>query len=354
MNLRKLKNELLCLGARIEEEPDRTGGAGPSDATFIKIDNLEVSVPSRGIFSKSSPYLLKKINGKLLIIKDNKELCLADKVSYPDFYKNKTSDGIEYRKIFLPHGKKCIGTTVFQSCSFWSTSKGCKFCGIGLSLKTNTTIPVKTPEHLYEVAESAVKEGYEHAVLTTGSQKDEEFLFNYLIKCVNALAELPLNIQVQVSPPENLSFLEGLKIAGVDTIAINIESFDDNVLRISAPRKAEIGLRRYFKTLEYAVQIFGKNQVVSFVLAGLGETLQSIIDGSEKLSEVGVYPFIVPFRPIRGTPYEDINPPSPEYIEKINSEVAKILIRKGLSYRLIMAGCGRCTCCSALPDYEES
>jgi radical SAM protein (TIGR04043 family) len=353
MNLNELKTELLCYGAKTDLEPDRKGGAGPADAVFIEINGMEISIPTGGNYVKNSPYTLKKTNGKFMILGNNKELCLAEKTKEPEFYKKRTEDGIPYRKIFLAHGRNCIGTTVFQSCIYWNTPPGCKFCGTGLSLKTDNTIAIKTPAQIYTVAHSAIKEQYTHAVLTSGSQRQESTFFNHLSECIKVLKTLSLQVQVQVSPPENLFFLSLLKSAGTDTIAINIESFDENVLRSVAPRKAELGIKKYLETMEYAVELFGKNQVISFVLAGLGENKENIIDGAEKLASIGVYPFIVPFRPISNTPLGDMNPPSSSYLKEINLKVAKILKKYNLTYREISAGCGRCTCCSSLPDYED-
>ncbi len=353
MNLNELKNELLCFGAKFEGLPDRIGGAGPSDAIFMRIENIDVSIPLRGDYVKNSPFSLKKINGNFLVLKNNRELFLAERIKEPEFYKKVTSDGIPYKKIFLAHGKNCIGTTVFQSCIYWNTPSGCKFCATGLSLKNNNTIAVKKPEEIFVVASSAVEENFSHAVLTTGSQRDESYLFNHLSNCVRMLKKLPLFVQVQVSPPGDISLLKLLKEAGADTIAINIESFDENILRTMAPRKADIGLKRYFRTMEFALKLFGENQVISFVLAGLGEDKRSIIEGAEKLCSIGVYPFIVPLRPIPGTPLAFLSPPSPAYLREINSEVAEVLKKYKLTYKKIIAGCGRCTCCSSLPDYEE-
>lgn len=353
MNLKELKNELLCYGAKFNGAPDRIGGAGPSDAIFMSIENTDISIPLRGNHVKDSVYSLKKINGNFIILKNNNELCFAERIKEPEFYKNLTSDGIPYKKIFLAHGKDCIGTTVFQSCIYWNKPSGCKFCATGISLKNNNTIAIKRPDQIYTVAELAVEEKFTHAVITTGSQRNENNLFNHLFECIRMLKKLPITVQVQISPPENFDYLKGLKVAGADTIAINVESFDENILRAFAPAKAEIGLKKYLSALEYAVNHFGKNQVISFVLAGLGENKSSIIEGSKKLILLGVYPFIVPFRPIYGTPLATITPPSPAYLNEINIEVVEMLRKYHLSYKKIMAGCGRCTCCSALPDYEE-
>ena len=81
-----------------------------------------------------------------------------------------------------------------------------------------------------------------------------------------------------------------LKEAGVDTVGIHIESFDLDTLNRVAPAKAAIGLKRYEEAWKKAVELFGPNQVSSFVVVGLGEDPHSIISGSSLLADMGVYP----------------------------------------------------------------
>lgn len=352
MDTKKIKTELLCYGIRVDETPDRTGGAGPSDGIFLRINGKECSVPAKGEYVKNSPYILKKSNSHYILYKNEQEICSVERVKKPAFYNNVTQEGIHYYKIFLAHGTDCIGTTVFQQCEYWNTRVGCKFCGIGTSLIKGKTIAVKTPEMLIEVASSAISEGYNHAVLTSGSRKKEHELFSYLAECVRGLKGVGIHIQVQVSPPEDLSLIELLKEAGTDTIAINIESFDERVLSIMAPRKAEIGIKRYLRAMEYSVGLFGKNQVISFILAGLGEERKKMLEAGRILTSIGVYPFIVPLRPIVGTLLQEFSPPSPEYMDGILTRLSEYLNKHKVSFKEIKAGCGRCTCCSPLPDYE--
>jgi biotin synthase-related radical SAM superfamily protein len=100
------------------------------------------------------------------------------------------------------------------------------------------------------------------------------------------------------------------------------------------------------------VDIFGDTQVSSYVIAGIGESDESIITGSKLLVELGVYPFIVPLRPIPGSMLEKERPPSPDRMRHIYEEVAAILHDNGMSWRKNKAGCVRCRACSALADFE--
>ncbi len=62
------------------------------------------------------------------------------------------------------------------------------------------------------------------------------------------------------------------------------------------PGKAKIGFDRYVESWKEAVRVFGRWQVSTYVLVGMGEDLQTVIDGAALCAELGVYPFIVPFR----------------------------------------------------------
>ena len=144
-----------------------------------------------------------------------------------------------------------------------------------------------------------------------------------------------------------------MSTSGTDSVGIHIESFEFSVLEKVAPCKAELGLKTYLKTWEEAINIFGKNQVSSFLIVGLGEKRESIIEGATLLCELGVYPFIVPLRPIPGTSLAAHKPPDPTKIISVYQQVAPVLQSYGLSSRNSKAGCVRCGACSALPDFED-
>jgi putative N-acetyltransferase (TIGR04045 family) len=155
-------------------------------------------------------------------------------------------------------------------------------------------------------------------------------------------------------PPITGSQMEMLREDGVATIGIHLESFDPAVLKELAPCKASIPLEEYIRAWEEAVRVFGKNQVSSFLLMGLGETPESLLDGCERLASIGVYPYLVPFRPIPGTPLAHRKPVQPEFAMEIYREAAQILETHNLHWGAVRAGCVRCRGCSALPDFQDA
>ena len=83
------------------------------------------------------------------------------------------------------------------------------------------------------------------------------------------------------------------------------------------PGKASVPLARYFDAFAAAVPVFGRGQVSTYILAGLGDTPEAILDISRKLIALGVYPFVVPFVPISGTPLESHPAPTAAFMDSI-------------------------------------
>jgi radical SAM protein (TIGR04043 family)/putative N-acetyltransferase (TIGR04045 family) len=354
--IRELITELQSFGLRFQGQLlQRRGGAGPAEGGTFLVDGIPVSLPISSKYVSRSPYILREEGGQYLIFKDEKTVSPVNFIGRPKFYDHSTEEGIPYPKIALLHGKDCLATSVIQTCTYWHSSERCRFCGIELSYGNDLTIKVKTPDQLSEVALKAKElDSIQHIVLTTGTVRPSGKEISYLVPCASAIKKATgLPIHAQFCPPSNMEGLYELKEAGVDTVGIHIESFDFETLSQVAPAKAAIGLERYKKAWKMAVEIFGPNQVSSFLIVGLGEKTDSIIWGSKYLADLGVYPFVVPLRPIPGSLMQDSLPPDPEEMKRIYEAVACILKRKGLSASQSLAGCVRCGTCSALHAFEQ-
>ena len=99
--------------------------------------------------------------------------------------------------------------------------------------------------------------------------------------------------------------------------------------------------------------VFGRGQVSTYILAGLGDSRKRSSTSASVSSRIGVYPFVVPFVPIAGTPLESHPTPTPAFMHAILGPLAKILREGGLNSSDIKAGCGKCGACSALSTYEK-
>lgn len=351
--------ELQSLGARIDvpvEDRGRRGGAGPSDDKAFVLAGVAAMVPTLGSFAGQSPYaVISDPGGGYRLTRDGIPLIPIEFAQTPRFYSLSTKDGIPYRQLAVLHGRDVLATTVSQRCIRWRREgERCQFCAIERSLESGSTVALKTPEQLAEVAEAAARlDGIQHMVLTTGTLNYHDMGIRYLAKCVRAIkAAVDIPIQVQFEPPENLDDMELLREAGADTVGMHLECLDQQVRERISPGKATISVERYFEAFVRAVEIFGRNQVSSYIIAGLGDDEETIVEGARRMAEVGVYPFIVPLRPIIGTPLEQVTAPDPAWMQRVYRRVAQNNLRYGLSYRNSKAGCTRCGACSGMIAYE--
>lgn len=339
--------DVAIRGIRVNAPVSRQAGAGPSDDGHVLFNGRQAAIP----INPDSPYLAK--NGRLFL--DGADLGMdIIPVKRPNFYDLSTSDGVPYEKIAKLHGANVLATTVVQTCIRYGESDRCRFCAIEESLRAGATTAVKTPEQLAEVAEAAVRlDGVNQMVMTTGTSRGPDRGARYVAKCVRAIREsVPdFPIQVQIEPPSDLSVISDLYDAGARSIGIHVESLDDKVRARWMPGKSTVSMHEYRQAWAEAVRIFGRNQVSTYLLVGLGEDPDEMIAGSKELIKMGVYPFIVPFRPLKGTLATDIdNVGSPDHavVQKITHEVSQALAAAGMLGSDQAAGCAACGACSML------
>ncbi|MEX2751007.1 MAG: MSMEG_0568 family radical SAM protein [Candidatus Freyarchaeota archaeon] len=352
LNLVNLKTELLCKGVKTEDsiEKGRKAGAGPAGGRFMILSNSSVvNVPLWPHFVKNSDIILRRLSSGWSLYKDGDKITNIELVDSPKFYSLKTSSGHPMYKIALLHGKDCLATTVLQKCVYWSTGQSCKFCGIENSLKDGSTVPRKNPKELVEVAGAAIEEGVcRHITLTTGTPGTPDRGAKILAETTRELKEnYDVPIHVQLEPP-SIGYLELLADVGVDTVGIHIENFDRAVLESVCPGKAQVSFDEYLKAWKEAVELFGETQVSTYIIVGLGEDDESILQGVEIVTRLGVVPFLVPFRPILGTEFENRNPPSASRMINLYRKVAEILSEYNLDPSRNLAGCVRCGACSSI------
>ena len=359
----QLINELQSCGVRLVDpkagHESRRGGACPSDHKAMTIEGTTVMVPVHIAPAFASPYFVEKPDdlGRSRISRDGVTLGEVSFPVRPRFYDRTTADGIPYWKIAVLHGRDVLATTVLQTCiRYQSRTKTCRFCAIGQSLAAGRTVERKTPAQLAEVAKVAVAlDGVSHMVMTTGTPPGRDRGAAILAESAAAVkAAVDLPIQGQCEPPDDDAWFVRMKQSGIDALGMHLEAVTPQIRARIMPGKAQVPLDRYFEAFAAAVAVFGRGQVSTYILAGLGDTRDAILGTSEKLIALGVYPFVVPFVPISGTSLESHPPPQPGFMHEILQPLALMLRAAGLRATDIKAGCGRCGACSALSTYERN
>ncbi|WP_024802719.1 MSMEG_0568 family radical SAM protein [Nocardia sp. BMG51109] len=339
--------DLALLGIRVDVPVRRHAGAGPSDDGHVLFGGAGAAVPIRS----DSPYTLR---GDRLLLNGADLGVSVEPVRRPRFYDLRTADDVPYEQIAKLHGADVLATTVVQTCIRYAEDQRCRFCAIEASLEAGQTVAVKRPEQLAEVAAAAVRlDGVRQMVMTTGTSAGKDRGARHLARCVRAVKQAvpELPVQVQCEPPGDPATLGELHAAGADAIGIHVESLDDSVRARWMPGKSTVPLTEYRAAWAEAVRVFGRNRVSTYLLVGLGEDPDELVSGARELIDMGVYPFVVPFRPLSGTLATDVDnarPPTPRLLEDVTRRVAQELRAAGMSGTEQKAGCAACGACSAL------
>ena len=359
MSAVELLTDLQCNGLKWEGDVglSRKGGAGPSDHKALSLNGQTMMIPVLNLAAQESPYTAQQdVKSENIIVFKNKiPVATLTAPKRPKFYDLSTADGIPYEQIATLHSHDVLATTVLQHCIRMNDkATACQFCSIDQSLTTGRTLIRKRPEQLAEVAQAAVAlDGVTQMILTTGTpntpDRGAEILYDSVV-AIRAKVDLP--IQVQCEPPNDFAWFEKLKNAGAVSIGMHLEAVSDRVRHKIMPGKAEVSLATYFEAFEAAVAVFGRGQVSTYILAGLGDTAAEIIEMTDKLTAMGVYPFVVPFVPIQGTALEHHPKPDQAFMQALYPTIGAQLKKHGLKSEDTQAGCAKCGACSSLKAYE--
>ena len=309
----------------------RRGGAGPSDHKALTIDGMTVMVPVHTAPAFESPYLVEKpdAGGRSRISRDGVTLAEVSFPARPRFYDLSTADGIPYWKIAVLHGRDVLATTVLQTCiRYQSRTKTCQFCAIGQSLAAGRTVERKTPAQLAEVAKAAVElDGVKHMVMTTGTP--------------------PGRRSRRGDPGRERRGREGcgrpadpgpMRAAGRRRLVPPHEGRRRRRARHasrSGDRRscAHASCRARRRSRSSAISTPSRRPCPCSGAARCRPTSwpasatrrEAILETCEKLIALGVYPFVVPFVPISGTPLESHPAPSPAFMHEILRPLATML-----------------------------
>jgi radical SAM protein (TIGR04043 family) len=358
-----LISELQSLGLRLDDlssgAPSRRGGAGPSDHKAVSIDGRTVMVPVHTGGAARSPFLARRpaLNGMSVLERDGIPVARVGFPRAPRFYALSTLDGIPYWQIATLHGRDVLATTVLQECIRYANRRTrCQFCALGESLDSKRTIARKTPEQLAEVARAAVLlDGVKHAVLTTGTPNGTDRGAAVLAASAAAIkAAVALPLQAQCEPPDDFGWFGRMRAAGVDALGMHLEAVEPEVRARAMPGKAKVPVSYYLAAFAAAARVFGRGQVSTYILAGLGDSAESILAMCRTLIALGVYPFVVPLVPNSGTPLENAPPPSAEFMRGVLAPLGAMLREARLLSDDIKAGCAKCGACSSLSAFEQA
>jgi biotin synthase-related radical SAM superfamily protein len=154
-------------------------------------------------------------------------------------------------------------------------------------------------------------------------------VFVHLVALVTELkrrSTVPVSVSCQ---PQNSGDTRCLREAGADRIGIALDAATERLFNQvkGADANGPYVWDKRFRQLSEAVEIFGKRNVSTHLIIGLGETENDAASLIQRCVDMDVSPALFAFTPIRGTPLETKPQPKIETYRRI--QLARYLIVNG-------------------------
>ena len=356
----KVKAELLCHGLNITDTQKAVISSfhpfiyekGFINAIHIIFGNVLVNVCVSEKFCSRSPYSISQVDdGSWLLLKDNVPLGPVLFLNFPDWV-YKTINGDVVGKNARPHSDKCISIWPSLDCSYVKNGNACKYCG--LSSLSETDMTKLSPKHVTDIVQVALAYNPNYEInLSGGTCGSPNEAIEYLSHvCASIVKDCgKVSISVECAPPSKRIYIEKLKASGATAIIINIEIHNATLRKSICSGKGGISNKRYYNALKDAVEVFGQGNVSSVIIVGI-QPKHDVLSCCAELIELGVIPTLIPFKPLDGTPMQNVDLPNcAEYID-ISRKVSIMLKKKHLKIDKT-SGCAACGACSLEKNLEE-
>ena len=144
-----------------------------------------------------------------------------------------------------------------------------------------------------------------------------------IVKEIKKSSTVPVSVSCQPLYHQNI---ELLKKAGVDRLGIALDAATEVIFdKVKGALAGGVySWETQFRQLEEATAVFGKGNVSTHVIVGLGETEKEAADVIQRCVDIGVLPALFAFTPIRGTALEAKQPPKLESYRRV--QLARHLI----------------------------
>lgn len=262
----------------------------------------------------------------------------------PKFYSQKVEGETLASEIVSMYGGYILAGFVKGHCDFFKIGKECQFCSLNPTrCETNdgvTLIDAQQFQHASELAFKLDDDRISCIMLCGGSYFDRNFEIENYVKLFSSLNKGSINPKVHqhllAAPPTDYDLFYSLKESGVDSMGMSLEIFDPDLFNIICPGKAKyIGYDHYLRSFEKAVEVFGRGRVFSVFVGGL-EPIESLCEGFDLLTKMGVVPSVNIFHPNPNSKLEHKAPPTYEYIAEMCSHLGPLYRQ----YDYIPAVCG--------------
>jgi biotin synthase len=145
----------------------------------------------------------------------------------------------------------------------------------------------------------------------------------HLTRLIHSTSNVPISLSC---PPFTKTQFKELAEAGADRVSIALDAATEQLFNKvkGTETHSPYQWKHQHQALKEAVEVFGKNQVYTHLIVGLGETEKQITEIIQQCTDQGIVPSLFAFTPIQGTTLETMPQPQLETYRRI--QLARHLI----------------------------
>ena len=244
------------------------------------------------------------------------------------------------------HSPTCINIWPSTICCYDTPEMKCRFC----SLQADADKPLDTDELCEGLKLLLAKVPKEYVLnFSGGTYHDPDWMARYWIELARKIRSFSdVSITVEFAPPSDLGILREMKEAGINVAIMNLEIADSRRRREICPGKSRITYEHYHEAFREAVKVFGWGMVSSVLIGGI-QPKEEIMAECAVMASEGVFPTIMPFRPMDDCVYYGLERCRPEELLEMSDYLGGLLHKYDLDYRK-QPGCTECGGCSLEND----
>lgn len=342
-----LKAGLLCYGTRVEHETAAALAVeyphffdkGFIHAVNIHLYDANINISVAEEFSTESPYLLVKRDGQYHITGDGWDEQIT-------FFADLPHTGTILDDIARLHSEGCINIWPSTTCCYDAPEQKCQFC----SLEADRQQPMDIDQLCADLQKLLPLVPNDYMLnFSGGTYHDPDWMAKYWIRLARKIREFSqIHITVEFAPPGDLGLLQEMKDAGIGVVIMNLEIADPQKRRRICPGKSHISYEHYHEAFREAVRIFGWGMVSSVLIGGI-QPKEDILRECERMAAEGVFPTIMPFRPMDNCELYGFRRCEPAELVEMSERLGELLVQYDLDFNR-QPGCTKCGGCSLEND----
>ena len=209
----------------------------------------------------------------------------------------------------------------------------CGFCSQARDSKSNTELLSRvswpafpTPNVIAALTRIAKQDKIKRICIQTLNYPNVFVQLEAIVREIKKYSAIAVSVSCQPLIKENIQLLSK---AGVDRLGIALDAATEALFNEVKGKDAGClySWENQFSQLIEAIRVFGKGNVSTHVIVGLGETEKQVAEVIQKCVDMSVLPALFAFTPVLGTSLEASLPPQVESYRRI--QLARYLIVKG-------------------------